>query len=316
MISNNVNDDRSKAELRGRIFEAKREKNAVILVHNYQPLAIQELADYLGYSLFLARAAMETEADLIVMCGVDFMAETVKVLNPGKKVVVPDREAVCPMSAMVNHETLEARLKGNGGLRAVAYVNTSAAVKALSYACCTSANAAEVVKALPEGRYVFVPDRNLGRYAASVAGRELEFWPGYCHVHDDLLISDLERARSRFPGALFIAHPECRPEVLALADKVASTAGMVKFVSGMTPEQWERGVIIGTEIGLVEQLQNRYPGGKIVPLSDSAICPAMKLTTLAKLAFSLENEAYEISLPYDVQRKAKEALDRMFELTG
>jgi len=290
----------------------KQERQAIFLVHNYQRLEVQRVADYIGDSLALAQAAAQTRAKLIVFCGVHFMAETAKILNPQSKVIMPDTGAGCPMADMVTEAALARAKEEYGQPLVVAYVNTSAAVKAQSHICCTSSNAVRVVASLPrDGRILFVPDRNLGSYAARMAGRDIILWPGYCAVHDRITVADVEQAREAHPGARLIVHPECRPQVVALADEVASTSGMVRAVASRHDvKQW----IIGTEIGLVEQLAAAYPDKGIYPLAPRAVCGNMKLTTLDKAAWALEHEAGEITVPEDVAAGARRALERMLAL--
>jgi len=303
-----------KEELVDRIRKAKSEKNAVILAHNYQRIEVQEIADFIGDSLGLSKEAARTDADLIVFCGVDFMAETAKILSPDKKVIIPDRRAICPMAKMVDEWSLSRRREELPGALVVTYVNSSAAVKAESDVCCTSANAVEVVSALKGKRILFVPDRNLARYAAEKSGADVIPWDGYCYVHENFTADDVTSLRERFPKAKFVAHPECRKEVIDLADEVASTSGMMRYVSGLGDKELEEGVIVGTEEGLARRLQKEFPDALILPLREDAICSNMKLITLEKVAWSIENEEYEIDIPERVRVRAKKALDRMLEL--
>jgi quinolinate synthase len=304
----------SNDRLYGIIAELKKRKNAVFLVHNYQTMDVQRIADHLGDSLALAQAAAKTEAGIIVFCGVHFMAESAKILNPAKKVIMPDKTAGCPMADMVTPEALIRAKRQHGDPYVVAYVNSSAAVKAQSYICCTSSNVVRVINSLPKDRQIlFVPDRNLGSYAARVTGRELILWPGYCYVHDRFTAEDVKQAREEHPGARLIVHPECRPEVVLLADEVASTSGMVSVIRDRTKvEEW----IIGTETGLADQLSLAYPGKGIYPLSSGAVCRNMKLTTLAKMAWALEHGENEVLLDEPVMQEARKALERMLEVSG
>lgn len=302
-------------ELVQRIQKAKAEKNAVLLVHNYQRMEIQRIADFLGDSLGLSRQATQTKADLIVFCGVDFMAESAKILNPEKTVLLPDKNAGCPMAAMATAEAVRKKKAEHPGAVVVSYVNTTAEVKAESNICCTSANAVNIIRSLGDHKILFVPDRNLANYGADQTGAHIIPWEGYCYVHDRFTVEDVERARAAYPEALFIAHPECRREVLALADHVASTSGMVKWVDAMSEGDARRGVILGTEVGLAHQLQAKYPGRLIVPLREHGICATMKLTNLAKVAWSIENEQYKVVVPEDIRLRAKAALDRMLSVS-
>jgi len=313
------------------IARLKQERGGIFLVHNYQRLEVQRLADHIGDSLALAQAAAKSRARLIVFCGVHFMAETAKILNPRSKVIMPDPSAGCPMADMVTPEALRATKERYGDPSVVAYVNTSAAVKAGSDICCTSSNAVAVVRSLPPDRSIlFVPDRNLGSYAARIsglpardlaaasagapakAGRELILWPGHCYVHSRFTVDDVRMAREDHPGARLIVHPECQPEVVALADEVASTSGMVKAVREQAGiAEW----IIGTEMGLVDQLASAHPGKGIHPLARHATCSNMKLTTLAKVAWALDNEQGEVTVPAVVADRARLALERMLAVS-
>jgi len=300
-------------ELYKKISRLKEERDAVFLVHNYQVLPVQRLADFIGDSLALAQAAVKVKAKAIVFCGVHFMAESAKLLNPEKTVLLPDRGAGCPMADMVTPEALrQARKKYNDPI-IVAYVNSSAAVKAESDICCTSSNAVDIVNSLPEDREIlFVPDKNLGSYAAKMAGRKLILWPGYCYVHNRFTVQDIINAREEHPGAIVMVHPECPPEVIERADMAASTSGMVQAVKEHPEiDQW----VIGTEDGLVEQLSAANPQKGIYPLAANAVCRNMKMITLAKAAWALENQKYEITVPDQVAEKARLALERMLEVS-
>ena len=302
-------------ELVRRIQRAKAEKNAVLLVHNYQRMEVQRVADFLGDSLGLSQQATQTQADLIVFCGVDFMAESAKILNPEKTVLLPDKNAGCPMAAMATAEAVRRKKTEYPDAVVVSYVNTSAEVKAESDICCTSANAVKVIRSLGNRTILFVPDRNLANYCADQTGAHIIPWDGYCYVHDRFTVEDVERARAAHPEALFVAHPECRREVLARADHVASTSGMVKWVDALSEADARRGVILGTEVGLVHQLQAKYPNRLIVPLKEQGICATMKLTNLSKVAWSIENGMYTIEVPEDIRLRAKAALDRMLSIS-
>jgi quinolinate synthase len=316
----------SREELAERIQRRKRELNAVILGHNYQRVEIQEVSDYLGDSLGLSQEAAKTDADVIVFCGVHFMAETAKILSPGKMVLMPDLRAGCPMADFVTGDALR-RLKARyPGAVVVAYVNSTAEVKAESDVCCTSANAVQVVNSIPADRTIlFVPDRNLAHYAAEKSGRpyvvsgreqgELQpgtivAWDGYCYVHDDLVLDELAEAKRKHPRALVVIHPEARADLLAHADMIASTAKMVDIA-----EQNDE-VIFGTERGIVDRLKARFPEKTLVPLSGAAICGNMKVNTLAKLAWCLDHEQFELTLDEEVRVRAERSLRRMLELSG
>jgi len=311
-------------ELAERIRRRKTELNAVILGHNYQRVEIQEVSDYLGDSLGLSQEAARTDADVIVFCGVHFMAETAKILSPGKTVLMPDLRAGCPMADFVTGDALR-RLKAQyPGAVVVAYVNSTAEVKAESDISCTSANVVQVIDTIPADRTILlVPDRNLARYAAErsgrpyvIAGREegevkpgsIVAWDGYCYVHDDLVLDELAAARKKHPRALVVIHPESRAELLAQADVVASTAKMVDIA-----EQNDE-VIFGTERGIVDRLKARFPEKTLVPLSGAAICGNMKVNTLAKLAWCLDHQQHELVLDEDVRTRAELSLRRMLDL--
>jgi quinolinate synthase len=311
-------------ELAERIRRRKTELNAVVLGHNYQRVEIQEVSDYLGDSLGLSQEAARTDADVIVFCGVHFMAETAKILSPDKTVLMPDLRAGCPMADFVTGDALR-RLKAQyPGAVVVAYVNSTAEVKAESDISCTSANVVQVIDTIPADRTILlVPDRNLARYAAErsgrpyvIAGREvgevkpgsIVAWDGYCYVHDDLVLDELAEAKRKHPRALVVIHPESRAELLAQADVVASTAKMVDIA-----EQNEE-VIFGTERGIVDRLKARFPDKTLVPLSGAAICGNMKVNTLAKLAWCLDHQQHELVLDEDVRTRAELSLRRMLEL--
>jgi quinolinate synthase len=302
----------SREELRERILERKKELDAVILGHNYQRVEIQDVSDFLGDSLALSQEAAGTDADVIVFCGVHFMAETAKILSPRKTVLMPDPRAGCPMADFVTGEALRRLKEKHPGAVTVAYVNSTAEVKAESDICCTSSNAVQVVESIPEERtIIFVPDRNLAHYVAEKTGREnIVAWDGYCYVHDDLVLEELDKARKAHPEARVVIHPEAREDLLVEADEVTSTGGMVRLA-----EKYDA-LILGTERGLVDQLRVRYPEKTFIPLSGAAVCGNMKLNTLSKLAWSLDHREHEVTLDEGVRARAEEALRRMLELSG
>ena len=301
-------------ELKRRILRAKKLKNAVFLVHNYQRLEIQELADYLGDSLGLSIRASKTDSPLIVFCGVDFMAESAKILNPEKKVILPHPKADCPMAKMVDIDALRKMKAEYPGAVVVTYVNSTAEVKAESDICCTSANAVEVVRSLGNRKIIFIPDRNLALYVKKITGADILPWEGFCYVHDSFARRDVEVARNDYPDSVFIAHPECPMEILEQADLITSTSGMVNWVDENQDVVNTRGVIIGTETGLVDQLTAKYPAGKIYPLFDRAVCATQKFITLPRLCWSIENELSEVTIPEEVRVRAHSALQRMVEV--
>lgn len=303
-------ESRYRAEMREKITAVKKKRNAVFLVHNYQRDEIQDLADVLGDSLGLARAATQTGKDVIVFCGVHFMAESASILNPDKIVLLPRLDAGCPMADMVTVPELRKMKERFPDAAVCTYVNSSAAVKAESDIVCTSANAVKVVNSLKEKRVLFVPDRNLGRWVAKHTDKEVILWPGYCWTHECLRAADVLAAKKEHPDAEFIAHPECREEVLELADAVLSTSGMVKYAK----ESKAKSIIVGTEMGLGYRLRKENPGKTFVFPSECLICPNMKLTTLDSVFHSLENMVHEIRVDEEIRRKANLALTRMLEV--
>jgi quinolinate synthase len=297
--------------LLGKIRKLKDEHRAVILAHNYQPGEIQDLADFTGDSLGLSIKAAETDAEVIVFCGVQFMAETAAILSPEKTVLLPDKSAGCPMADMITAEQLRKLKQEHPDALVVCYVNSSAEVKAESDYCCTSANAVEIVSSLPKDeRIIFVPDQHLGRFVAERTGRDLVLWPGYCHVHVVITVDDIKNARSKYPDAIVMAHPECTEPVKELSDELLSTGQMLKFAAKSTAKQF----IIATEIGIIHPLKKQNPEAEFVPASDRAVCPNMKKITLDKLVGSLEDTQHKITVPERIRIKAKKALDRMVEI--
>jgi quinolinate synthase len=299
-------------ELAERIHGRKKELDAVILGHNYQSLDIQSVSDFLGDSLALSQEAADTDAAIIVFCGVHFMAETAKILSPQKLVLMPDPGAGCPMADFVTGESLRALKDQHPGAVVVTYVNSSAEVKAESDICCTSANAVQVVETIPaEKPIIFVPDRNLAQWVIDQTGRDnIIPWEGYCHVHDDMVLDELEFAKEDHPDALVVIHPEARQELLDRADVVTSTSGMVRMAA-----EYDK-LIVGTERGLVDKIQKDYPEKTFIPLSKAAVCGNMKANTLAKLAWSLDHLKFEVTMPEEIRARAETALQRMLEVSG
>ena len=293
------------------INRRKKELNALILAHFYQLPEIQDMADFVGDSLQLARQAAETDADIIVFCGVSFMAESAKILNPGKIVLLPEIKAGCAMADMISGEGLRTLKEKHPGAVVVCYVNSTAEVKAESDICCTSANAVNVVKSIPQDKkIIFAPDRNLGSYIQSQTGREMILWEGCCPVHDQLSGEEVRKQVRLHPGAPVVVHPECRPDVIELADAVRSTAGMLKYVKSSPEKEF----IIGTEEGLLHTLQKNFPD-KVFHLARQEFCCAdMKLTSLEKLANSLDRLQYQIEVPEDIRQKAYLTLERMLKV--
>jgi len=298
------------ASLRERINRLKGAANAVILAHNYQLDEIQEIADFTGDSLELSRRAASTSADVIVFCGVHFMAETAKILSPAKTVLLPDLKAGCPMADMINAEQLRAFKAEHPGRPVVAYVNTSAEVKAESDVCCTSANAVKVVESLDEDEVIFVPDKCLGDYVASKTSKKIILYPGYCPTHHRIRPEDILRRKSEHPDAYVMVHPECTRAVVQLADGVFSTSGMIRFAR----ESSHREFIVGTEKGILYRLHQESPGKKFFTPTDNTICPNMKKITLEKLLWSLEDMQYPIELSADIMDRARGAIRRMIEI--
>ncbi|MFH0816131.1 MAG: quinolinate synthase NadA [Methanobacteriota archaeon] len=298
------------SEIQRRIAELKARKGAIILAHNYQLPEVQDAADFVGDSFGLSVTASKTDAKLIVFCGVDFMAESALILNPSKRVVVPDHGARCPMAAMITPEALRKLKAENPGVPVVAYVNTSAAVKAETDVCCTSSNAVKVVKSLDSEKVIFVPDRNLGLYVQRfVEDKELILWPGYCPTHEGITVGKLKEARAAHPDAEIIVHPECTPEAIDFADAAASTEGMVNRVKASQKREF----ILGTEVEHAYRMGRLFPD-KTFHSIPGIVCPNMKKTTLDKVAKSLETLETAISVPEDIIRRARRPLDRMVEI--
>jgi len=297
-----------RASLSRRLRRLAEEKGAVILAHNYQRPEIQDAADFVGDSLGLARKAAASEARLILFCGVDFMAETAAILAPDRTVVMPEAKACCPMAQMVDPDDLRAFKAEHPGALVVSYVNTSAAVKAESDVCCTSANAVQVVESLPADQdIIFTPDRNLGAWVMKRTGRPMVLWEGFCPTHDLIELEDALAARREHPGAKLVVHPECRTEVSDTADAVESTSGMVRFCR----EDKGKEFIIGTELGMIYRLEQDVPGKRFYPVTNMAVCPNMKLTTLENAVTALEREEPVITVPEPIRLAALRAVERM-----
>lgn len=293
------------------IEELKRRRRAVILAHNYQPDEIQDLADFCGDSLGLSIKASETDAEVIVFCGVQFMAETAAILSPEKTVLLPDIEAGCPMADMITAEQLRELKEKHPGSLVVSYVNSTADVKADSDYCCTSANAVEVVDSLSKDKeIIFVPDQHLGNFVAERTGRELILWPGYCRSHILITEDDIKDARAKYPQAVVMTHPECSEPVKAISDQMLSTSQMTRFAKNSNATQF----IVATEVGIIHALKKERPDAEFIPASEKAICPNMKKITFAKIIDSLEKMQYIIKVDKDIRIKAKKALDNMIEI--
>ncbi len=293
-----------------KIQKLKREKNAIILAHNYQIGEVQDIADYIGDSLGLSRTASQTDADVIVFCGVHFMAETASILCPDKKVLMPDINAGCPMVDMITRESLKALKREHPQATVVGYVNTSAEVKAEIDICCTSANAVKIVKSLKDTKeIIFIPDKYLSCYVSTKTNHNLIPWNGYCPTHVKILPEDILKQKKAHPKAQVLVHPECMPPTIQRADQALSTEGMCKYIKTSNASE----IIVGTEIGLLYRLQKENPEKKFYSASEQAICPTMKLTTLEKVLWSLEDMKHEVKVPEDIRVKAKKAVDRMLE---
>jgi quinolinate synthase len=289
------------------ILKLKKKLHAVILSHNYQRGEVQDIADFVGDSLELSQQAAKTEADVIVFCGVHFMAETASILNPHKVVLLPDAGAGCPMANMITAEQLREKKQELPYAAVVTYINSSAAVKAESDYCCTSANGVRVVQHVSNNDILFVPDQYLGAYIAAKTGKNMTLWPGYCPTHVKILPEDIQQRKKEHPRAKVVVHPECRPDVIALADEALSTSGMIRYAA--RPEVTE--LIVGTEIELLHRLNKENPGKKFIPASTKAVCPNMKKITLEKILESLETMTPEVKVPEDIRLKAADAVERM-----
>ena len=291
-----------------KIKKLTQQRNAVILAHNYQLPQIQDLADFTGDSLGLSVKAAEADADVIVFCGVRFMAETAVVLSPHKTVLLPDELAGCPLADMITADQLRKLKQQHPDALVVCYVNSSAEVKAESDYCCTSSNAVEMVKSLPQDKeIIFVPDQHLGRFVLEKTSRNLILWPGYCMTHLMITEDDIKNAKAKYPRAIVMAHPECSEPVKALADEVLSTGQMLKFVVKNTAKQF----IVATETGMIYALKKQNPQSEFIAASERAICPNMKRITAEKVLWSLEDMKYKVTVPDNIRLKAKKALDRM-----
>ncbi len=323
------------AAVRDKILKLKKDLNAIILAHNYQRPEVQDIADITGDSLELSRAAAGTKYDVIVFCGVHFMAESASILSPQKTVLLPEIEAGCPMADMISVEgprktrrdlfqemygitfqypdeyTLRDIRRQHPGVPVVAYVNTSAAVKAESDICCTSSNVVKVVESLKEDTVICVPDRNLSAYAAKRTKKKIIAWDGFCNVHHvQLSPDDVTRAKQEHPGARLVVHPECPPEIQDQADYITSTSGMLRFCK----ESKEKEFIIGTEEGILHRLKKESPNKQFYVLSRKMVCPNMKRTKLESVLAAMEKMQYVIKVPDEIRVKAKRALDRMLEI--
>ena len=290
------------------IVRLKKARNAVILAHNYTRGEVQDVADFTGDSLELARRAVEVEADVIVFCGVWFMAETAKILNPAKTVLIPEPSAGCPMADMITGAQLRELKAKNPGAKAVCYVNSTAEVKAECDICVTRGNAEKVMaRFAPDEKILFVPDQHLGGHIAGLLKREYTLWPGYCPTHAAVTVGAIEAARKLHPGAVVMVHPECAKDVRAAADRQLSTGGMCRFARESEAKEF----IVGTEVGILHRLRMENPGKAFYPVSERIVCPNMKKTTLDNLAESLREMKTEVTVSADIAARAKRAIDAM-----
>ena len=294
------------------INRLKQERNAIILAHFYTRQEVRDIADFVADSLALCKAAVNSKAEVIVFAGVHFMAESASIISPEKIVLLPVPEAGCPMADMVSVKALRDAKERNPSAAVVCYVNSSASVKAESDICCTSANAVNVVNSVENREIIFIPDRNLGAFVSLHTDKKIHLWPGFCHVHDNISDENIKDLKKLHPDAEFLAHPECRPEVLNLANRVLSTSGIVKEVGNSASREF----IIGTEKEIVQNLKRKYPDKKFYPASEKTYCYNMKKITLESILNSLQNMEYEINVPEHVRIKAKKALDKMLAISG
>jgi quinolinate synthase len=296
-----------------RIERLKRRKNAIILAHNYQRAEVQDIAEFVGDSLELARKAVDMSADVIIFCGVDFMAETAAILNPDKKIIIPDIGAICPMAQQLSADDLQVAKREHPDAEVVLYINTLAESKALADCICTSANAQEIVRAMDTSTVLFGPDHNLAYYAQNATSKRIISVPEYglCPSHHQIVIEDLMKAKGAHPGARIAVHPECIPEIQDNADYIASTSGMVKICKEVKDMEF----LIGTEIGLLHRLKKELPEKKFYPISNTAVCPQMKLHTLEKIEEALMKEKPEVVVKKEIIDKARRPIERMLELS-
>jgi len=298
-------------DLQKQIRDLKEATGALILAHYYQPLEIQDVADLVGDSFEMAKRARDATESTIIVCGVVFMAESAKILSPGKKILLPAPDAGCPMADMVTREDVLALREKHPNASVMCYVNSSAAVKAVSDVCCTSSSAVRIARKIEAEEIIFIPDKNLGRYVAEqVPEKTFHLHPGFCPIHDRVTAEQVKKARARYPHAVFAAHPECREEVLALAEFVGSTAQMIGFCRETAAEE----IIIGTEIGVLELLSREMPQKKILSVSAGFVCPNMKKTSLQDVYDALTKGVHEIRLDPEAIKAAKTSLDRMIAL--
>lgn len=299
-------------QLKERLLELKKERNAIILAHYYQRDEIQEVADFRGDSFLLAQKAAETDADVIVFCGVHFMGESAKILAPNKTVIIPDERAGCPMADMVHIDGLRELKAKHPNAKVVTYINSSAEIKAETDICCTSANAVKVIQSMDSDEIIWVPDKNLGDYVSKFTDKKMIIWEGYCNTHDMLTVKDVEEMRAKYPKAEFVVHPECRPEVVKIADFVGSTTGIIKHCRESDCQEF----IVGTEDGTGYQLRLDSPNKTFHFATKYLVCPNMKVNNLKKLVKSLETMHPQIYVPPQIADKARLSLERMLNVVG
>ncbi len=300
-------------DIRARINELKKQRNAVILAHNYQLGEVQDIADFSGDSLELSRKAAETEAAVIVFCGVHFMAETAAILSPDKTVLLPDFEAGCPMADMITGTDLRALKEQHPNAKVICYVNSTAEVKAESDCCCTSANAPAVANSFPaDQELIFVPDKYLCEHTAQLTGRKMIFWHGYCPTHARILDTHILELKAKYPNAVAMAHPECTQPVRDAADEVLSTGGMCRFVQQSDATEF----VVATEIGILHRLRKENPDKTFYPATEMGICPNMKRIRLEKVLWSLEKMQYVVQVPPEIRERAITAIDRMLRIAS
>lgn len=301
----------NKEEIIKQINDLKKQKNAVILVHNYQKQEVQEIADFTGDSLELSRKAANTNADIIVFCGVHFMAETASILSPNKKVLLPDLSSGCPMADMITKDQLIQFKKDNPSATVVTYINSTAEVKAETDICCTSSNAINVVKSVKNDKIIFCPDRNLGSYVQKVLNKKLILWDGFCPVHNNIMLpKDVLDQKAKHPNALFLVHPECCPQTVELADEVLSTKGILDYVAKSDKDEF----IIGTENEIASMLKQIYPNKKFYYVNEHAVCQNMKKITLEKVLETLQEMKNEVKVSKDIAQKAIIPIQRMLDI--
>ncbi len=302
--------DNDDAALLDKIRLLKKSRNAVFLAHNYELGEIQDIADFVGDCLEMSQEAAKTEADIIVCCGVQFLAETMAILRPDKTVLLPDANADCPMANMITVGRLKEMKKEHPGAIVVSYIKAPAAVKAEADVCCATENAVRVVASLPADKeIIFVPDQYMGSYVTAQTGRDMILWPGYCNTHLRIQPRDINRLKSQYPGAKVVVHPECRPEVIALADAVLSTSGILRFACESDASEF----IIGTEIGILHRLRKENPGKRFFAASEDAVCHRMKMIRLETILWTLENMTHQIKVPDRIARKVRPCLEKMLE---